>query len=169
MITLTWPMGQLIKVVAAFFRALGLQLLFITPLFWCLELSQNVAWRWVNGDWGWVYPGSTHHWFSFSSLGLWAGAVALLWVLHTFWFQPWQTKAWQRIITSTLLCWMGEWFVGFLAAEVFNTPFLVWPGTQLVYVSFSALFFWLGNVLIYHLLTQKVTDLNPAFDATSDA
>jgi hypothetical protein len=37
-----------------------------------------------------------------------------------------------------------------------------------VYVSFPALFFWVSNVIIYHLLTAYVIDLTPNYDAPAD-
>jgi hypothetical protein len=64
---------------------------------------------------------------------------------------------------------MGEWLGGFVAAEILHHPLQIWPGTKLVYVSFSALFFWLSNVIIYHLLTVSVVDLTPAYEAPADA
>ncbi|MBJ6766167.1 hypothetical protein JGU66_35900 [Myxococcaceae bacterium JPH2] len=168
MITLTWPLGQLFKTLASFLGVLVRQVLYITPLFWFLELSENVAWRWMNGTWGWVYPESPYEWFSFNSLFLWAAAVTMLWALHHFWFYPRRVKLWQRLITSTVIGWMGEWFAGFIAAEVFHHPLQIWPNSQLVYVSFSALFFWLSNTILYHLLTLNVVELSPAYDLHLD-
>ncbi|RKG99972.1 hypothetical protein D7X74_38960 [Corallococcus sp. CA047B] len=160
MIALTWTYGQLLRGAADMVRrVLLVQLLILAPCFWLLELSQNVAFRWMNGDWGWVYPESPHHWFSIVSLGLWSGAVVALWALNTYWFRPARMARWQRVLWASALCWLGQWLGGFLAAEVFHHPLQVWPGTRLVYVSFSALFFWAANALLY---LAVVRDPGPA-------
>ncbi|WP_141617130.1 hypothetical protein [Myxococcus sp. AB036A] len=148
-----------------FLRVLLTQVLYVAPLFWFMELAQNVAWRWMNGDWGWVFPKSPYHWFSFGSLILWAGCVALLWSLHFFWFYPRRVKVWSRLAIGAGVCWTGEWVGGYVAANVFNHPLQVWPGSPLVYVHYSALFFWVSNCIVYHLLTNDVVDLTPEYDA----
>lgn len=148
-----------------FLRVLLTQVLYVAPLFWFMELSQNLAWRWMNGDWGWVFPKSPYHWFSFGSLFLWAGCVALLWSLHFFWFYPRRVKLWPRLAIGAVVCWVGEWVGGYIAANVFNHPLQVWPGSPLVYVHYSALFFWVSNCIVYHLLTNDVVDLTPEYDA----
>ncbi|QDE93588.1 hypothetical protein BHS06_33930 [Myxococcus xanthus] len=148
-----------------FLRVLLTQVLYVAPLFWFMELAQNVAWRWMNGDWGWVFPKSPYHWFSFGSLILWAGCVALLWSLHFFWFYPRRVKVWPRLAIGAGVCWVGEWVGGYVAANVFNHPLQVWPGSPLVYVHYSALFFWVSNCIVYHLLTNDVVDLTPEYDA----
>ncbi|MCY1030244.1 hypothetical protein OV207_02160 [Corallococcus sp. BB11-1] len=171
MIALTWTYGQLLRGLADVVRRVLLaQLLLLVPCFWLLELSQNVAFRWMNGDWGWVYPESSHGWFSVISLGLWSGAVVALWALNTRWFRPARMPRWQRVLWSTALCWLGQWLGGFLAAEVFHHPFQVWPGSRLVYVSFSALFFWAANALLYQWIARDDPEALPprASEATSE-
>ncbi len=164
-----WPTGLVQKNPATFFRILLTQVLYIAPLFWFMELAQNVAWRWVNGDWGWYFPESPYHWFSFASIILWAGCVMLLWSLHYFWFYPRRVKLWTRVGIGAAACWAGEWVGGFVAANVFNHPLQVWPGSPLVYVHWCALFFWVSNVIVYQLLTVSVVDLTPAYDAPAEA
>ncbi|RKG70707.1 hypothetical protein [Corallococcus terminator] len=166
MIALTWTYGQLLRGVADLARrVLLVQLLILAPCFWLLELSQNVAFRWMNGDWGWVYPESPHRGFSVVSLGLWSGAVVALWALNTLWFRPARMALWQRVLWTTALCWPGQWLCGFIAAEVFHHPFQVWPGTRLLYVSFSSLFFWAANALLYQWV---VRDPQPVAPRTSE-
>lgn len=133
---------------------LASQVFHLAPLFWLLELSQNVAWRWMNGEWGWVYPASAYHWFSFGSLVLWASAVCLMWSLHTFWFEPRRVKLWRRIVYGGAVTWGGEWLGGFLAVQLTGEPMQVWPGSSLVYVSYPAIFFWVSNITVYFLLTM---------------
>lgn len=165
-----WPTtGLFQRNPATYFRILLTQVLYIAPLFWFMELAQNVAWRWVNGDWGWIFPESPYNWFSFASIILWAGCVVLLWSLHYFWFHPRRVKVWTRVALGAVACFVGEWVGGFLAANVFNHPLQVWPGSPLVYVHWCALFFWVSNVIVYQLLTVNVVDLTPAYDAPPDA
>jgi hypothetical protein len=150
MLALTWTCGQLCRVLAERLRRfLLVQLLVLVPGFWLLELGQNVAFRWMNGDWAWVYPESAHRWYSVVSLGLWSAAVVGLWALHTYWFRPLKVAPWQRVLWATLACWGGHWLFGFVAAEAFHHPLQVWPGSRLTYVSFSALFFWAAIALVY--------------------
>ena len=149
-------------------RVLATQILYIAPLLWLLELSQNQAWKAVNGTYGWVYPDSDYGWFSFGSMALWAGAVFLMWTLHYSWFYPKGVKLWTRIAIASVVCWAGEWVGGFLPVVLIGKHLQVWPGTALVYVSFPAIFFWVSNVIIYHLLTVYVIDLTPSYDAPPD-
>ncbi|MCP3143940.1 hypothetical protein [Pyxidicoccus xibeiensis] len=168
MISLSWPLALLWKKAAAYLRVLLTQVLYIAPLFWFMELAQNIAWKQMNGEWGWYYPESPYHWFSFGSLILWTGCVGLLWSMHCLWFYPRRMTVWPRILISAVVCWLGEWFGGYVAANVFGHPLQVWPGSPLVYVHYSALFFWVSNAVIYHLLTVNVVDLTPAYDAPRD-
>jgi hypothetical protein len=149
-------------------RVLATQILYLTPIFWLLELTQNQLFRIVQGEWGWIYPSSPYHWFSFGSLMLWAGCIFLLWTLHYYWFYPKRVTVWQRVAFGTVITWAGEWLGGYLMDKVVGSPLQVWPGSPLVYVSFGALFFWMSNVIIYHLLTVNAVDLTPDYDAPAD-
>lgn len=169
MSTITWPTVDREKPLAVYLRVLATQVLFITPLFWFMELAQNHLFLWATGQWGWVFPESPYEWFSFGSIGLWAGAVGLFWSLHYFWFYPRNVKPWVRIVVGGLAGWAGEWVSGYVAAHVLGKPLQVWPGSPLVYVSFPALFFWMTDVVTYHLLTVTVMDLTPAYDAPGEA
>lgn len=115
----------------------------------------------IQGEWGWIYPASHYRWFSFSSLLLWAGAIWLLWTLHYCWFQPKRLSFWRRVAWGTAFTWGGEWLAGFVADKGLGTPMQVWPGSLLVYVSFGAVFFWVSNVIVYHLLTVNAADVTP--------
>lgn len=150
-------------------RVLATQILYLTPIFWLLELAQNQLFRLVQGEWGWVYPASPYGWFSFGSLTLWAGAITLLWTLHYFGFYPRKVSVWRRVLISAVILWAGEWLGGFLADKVFGSPLQVWPGSPLVYVSFGAIFFWVSNACIYHLLSVNAVDLTPDYDAPRDS
>jgi hypothetical protein len=149
-------------------RVLATQVLYLAPLLWLLELSQNQAWRAVNGTWGWVYPDSPYEWFSFGSMVLWAGAVFLMWTMYYYWFYPKGVKPWTRVLIASVVCWAGEWVGGFLSVQLTGKHLQVWPDSKLVYVSFPAIFFWVSNVIVYHLLTVYVVDLTPDYDAPPD-
>ncbi|XXF77804.1 hypothetical protein P2318_32855 [Myxococcaceae bacterium GXIMD 01537] len=165
--TLTRP-GAPERSIAVFLRVLATQVLFITPLFWLMELAQNHLWRAVSGDWGWVYPASPYGWFSFPSMVLWAGAVGIFWALHYFWFYPRDVSPWLRVLVGGLAGWAGEWVGGFLALRLTGQPLHVWPHSPLVYISVPAVFFWMSNVVVYELLTVNVVDLTPDYDAPGD-
>ena len=64
--------------------------------------------------------------------------------------------------------WCGEWVGGYVSDKFFGNPMQEWPGSPLVYVSFGAIFFWMSNVTIYHLLTVNAVDLTPDYDAPAD-
>jgi hypothetical protein len=167
--TLTWTTQAREKSLGVYLRVLATQVLFITPLFWLMELAQNNVWRWVTGQWGWVYPTSPYGWFSFNSMVLWAGAVLTFWSLHCFWFYPREVPTWLRIVVGGVAGWAGEWVGGYLAVHLTGSPLHVWPGSPLVYISVPALFFWMSNVVTYHLLTVNVVDLTPGYDSPGDA
>lgn len=166
--TLTWPTQEPEKSLGVCLRVLVTQMLFITPLFWLMELAQNHVWLWTTGQWGWVYPTSPYGWFSFKSMTLWGGAVSLFWGLHYFWFYPRNVKPWLRMVVGGAAGWAGEWVGGFLAVKLTGQPLHVWPASPLVYISVPALFFWMSNVITYHLLTVNVVDLTPGYDAPGD-
>lgn len=149
-------------------RVLATQILYVAPLLWLLELSQNQAWKAVNASYGWVYPASPYGWFSFGSMVLWAGSVFLMWTMNYYWFHPRGMRLWTRIALASMVCWVGEWVGGYMAVQLTGQPLHVWPGAKLVYVSFPAIFFWVSNVIIYHLLTAYVIDLTPNYDAPAD-
>lgn len=149
-------------------RVLATQILYVAPLLWLLELLQNQAWRAANGTYGWVYPDSAYGWFSFGSMALWVGAVFLMWTLHFYWFYPRQVRLWTRVFITSAVCWVGEWVGGYLSVRLTGRHLHVWPGAVLVYVSFPAIFFWVSNVIVYHLLTVYVIDLTPNYDAPAD-
>ena len=149
-------------------RVLATQILYLAPLLWLMELAQNQAWRAANGTYGWVYPDSPYGWFSFGSMTLWAGAVFLMWTMHYYVFHPRRVRIWSRVAIASLVCWVGEWVGGYLSVQLTGKHLHVWPGSSLVYVSGPALFFWVSNVIVYHLLTVNVVDLTPEYDAPVD-
>lgn len=159
--TLTLAAAAQERSFSTYARVLATQILYLTPFFWLLELTQNQLFRLVQGDWGWIYPASPYYWFSFASLGLWAFGIGLMWTLHYYWFYPRRLPVWQRVAYGTVFAWCVEWLGGWVADKALGTPLQVWPGSPLVYVSFGALFFQVSNVTLYHLLTVHAVDLTP--------
>ena len=166
--TLTLVPGVPVRSFSVYARVLATQILYLTPFFWLLELTQNQLFRWVQGEWGWIYPASPYHWFSFASLAMWAIGIGLMWTLHYYWFHPKQLPVWRRVAWGTVIAWCTEWLGGWVADKVLGAPLQVWPGSPLVYVSFGAIFFWMSNVALYYLLTVHAVDLTPDYDAPVD-
>jgi hypothetical protein len=166
--TLTLATGAQVRSFSTYARVLATQILYLTPIFWLLELTQNQLFRWVQGDWGWIYPASPYYWFSFASLAMWAIGIGLMWTLHYYWFHPRKMPVWRRVAWGTVIAWCVEWLGGWVADKVLGAPLQVWPGSPLVYVSFGAIFFWMSNVTLYYLLTVHAVDLTPDYDAPSD-
>ncbi|MBN1209821.1 MAG: hypothetical protein JXB05_33535 [Myxococcaceae bacterium] len=166
---LTLVTGQQDKSFFTYARVLATQILYLTPVFWLLELTQNQLFRIVQGEWGWIYPSSPYQWFSFASLLVWALGIGVMWTLHYYWFYPRRVAVWRRVAYGTIAAWGIEWAGGFVHDKLLGTPLQVWPGSPLVYVSFGAIFFWMSNIIIYHLLTVSTVDLTPDYDAPEDA
>ena len=166
--TLTLATGQQERSFLTYSRVLATQILYLTPIFWLLELTQNQLFHMVQGEWGWTYPSSRYEWFSFSSLMMWAFGIGLLWTLHYYWFYPKRVTVWRRVAYGTVLGWCVEWAGGFAAAKIAGNPLQVWPGSPLVYVSLGAIFFWMSNIVVYQLLTVNAVDLTPEYDAPAD-
>jgi hypothetical protein len=152
---------------AGYLGSLVFHLVYVTPIFWFMELLQNQLYWVLTGKPGWTYPRSPYNWFSFESIGLWGGSVVIIWCLHFFWFLRRDVGQVKRMIIAGSLCWAGEWLAGFVAAEVFHRPLQVWTDAPLVYVGFSALFFWWWNVLLYQLLTVDIARLGRSVNGRS--
>ncbi len=105
--TLTLATGLRARSFWTYARVLATQILYLAPVFWLLELTQNQLFRLVQGEWGWVYPASPYGWFSFGSLTLWAGAIFLLWTLHYYWFYPKKVSVWRRVLIGAAFTWTG--------------------------------------------------------------
>ena len=137
---------------------LTIQVLYITPLFWLMELLQNQFFRVAinGGSWGWQYPESRHVWFSFWSLLLWAGTVTVFLLLHRFVFEPMGTSLLVRVVVAGTIGWTGEYVAGYLAANVLKRPLQIWNFARWRFVRPIALPFWMANVLLYYLLTRHM-------------
>jgi hypothetical protein len=151
---------------------LAVQVLYIGPLFWFIELLQNQFFRLVqHGTWGWEYPNSlscgpspgmtAHRWFCFKSIGLWCTSVAMFWLLEVLWFKRKQTPFWLRALIAGTLGWAGEFTAGWVSYKVFGVYLQRWNDSNLEFVKLIALPFWWSNYLVFHLLSARLGDRVP--------
>lgn len=145
--------------VAGYLGSLVFHVSYVTPIFWFVELLQNQLYWKLTGEPGWTYPLSPYHWFSFESVGLWAGSVTIIWCLNFFWFLRRDVGLVKRMVIAGTICFAGEWLAGFVADRVLDHPLQIWTNAPLVYIKFSALFFWWWDVLLYELLTVDIARL----------
>jgi hypothetical protein len=151
-------------------RLLGpliIQILYLTPLFWLMELVHNQFFRVVlnGGEWGWHYPRSRHGWFSFWSLPAWAATVAIFCLLHCFLFERWRAGLPARVAVGGAVGWLGEYSTGFFAARVLKKPLQIWNRSRLRFVRPIALPFWMTNLLLYYFLVHHLGGALPLMAA----
>jgi hypothetical protein len=144
---------------ANIFARLGIQVLYIGPLFWFMELLQNLFFRAVQGTWGWTYPPAQppHDWYSFKSLGLWGVSVAVFWLLETGLFRPRATPFWARMLIAGTIGWAGEWAAG-ATAHLLGWHMQEWTDAPLHWVKLVALPFWWSDFAVFHLLSAHLRD-----------
>jgi hypothetical protein len=137
---------------------LALQVLYIGPLFWFMELLQNQIFNRAQGKWGWFYPTSDYHWFCFKSLGLWGGSIAVFWLLEVLWFQPRNIGFLRRMFIAGTIGWVGEWTAGWASYKIFGVYLQRWNDSSLQFVKVIALPFWWSNFAVFHLLSANIRD-----------
>ncbi|HEY4184798.1 MAG TPA: hypothetical protein VGP07_06990 [Polyangia bacterium] len=154
---------------------LALQVLYIAPLFWFMELLQNLVFLKVAKNYGWYYPLQELNgfgglcrdpklgvdalpwaWLSVRSFPLWAGTVAIFSMLDHFWFERRDLRLLWRALIAGLVGWGGEWAVGYASRHYLHSYLQIWPGTTLVYVSFTAIPFWISDFYVFHWLTLGI-------------
>ena len=140
------------------YRFVG-QVLFLSPLFWFMELLQNQAYRLVTSQFGWLYrlpPPSAHTtWYSVRSLPCWLLTVSVFSMLDEI-FQRKQLPGLARLVIAGTVGWVGEWTIGYVAAHLSQRGLQFWPGSPLVYIAFSALPIWWMDFLIFQWLTREL-------------
>ena len=138
---------------------LAIQVFYIGPLFWFMELLQNQVFRLAQGGtWGWVYPSSPYDWFCFKSLALWGGSIAVFWLLEVVWFRKRHKPFWQRMLIAGTIGWCGEWTAGWVSYKIFGVYLQRWNNSSLEFVKVIALPFWWTNFAIFHLLSANLRD-----------
>lgn len=140
------------------------QVLYITPLFWFMELFQNWIYKEVTGQYGWGYPDAAGAlrdatvplaWYSLKSVPLWGLTVVVFSTLEPIFVKHKLSFLWRMAIAGGI-GWAGEWTAGFLSTRVLHEYLQVWHDTKLIYISVSVLPFWCLNFLFFHLLTKEL-------------
>lgn len=148
-------------------RRAAVQLLYITPIFWFNELAQNWVFRLATGTFGWGYPSTPDprgplDWYSLWSLPAWALTVVAFSALQFFFFEraregeAHRVPFWAQVTIAGAVGWGGEWATGYLSTTVLHHYLQVWPSSPLVFVSLSALPFWLVDYMLFHHLTSEL-------------
>lgn len=135
-------------------RRLLVQVLFIAPLFWFLELLQNQFYRVVLHEYGWRYQHHKGPWFSFESLLLWAVTITAFSLLDDLAFEPRRLALGLRMVLAGVIGWCGEWASGAFFDHVFGHPMQIWRDSSLVYVAPSALPFWILDFAVFYGLVR---------------
>jgi hypothetical protein len=136
------------------------QILFISPLFWFMELLQNKIYLLALDRYGWGYDpdpqGRLTSWYSFRSLLPWVTTVAVFSLLDTFWFERRRLALPLRMLIAGVIGFAGEWCTGFVSDRMLGHCLQIWPGSPLVYIAFSALPFWFIDYAVFHWLTREL-------------
>lgn len=136
------------------------QVIVIAPILWLLELFQNKLYFLATGKWGWVYPNSPYHWFSFETLANWALTVVVIYIVYRVWFIPRYTGILTRILIIGLMGVILEYANGFLYHHVTGSYLFVWEHSRFKYIDFIAIPMWWVNAAAYHFLSVKLVNLH---------
>jgi len=138
---------------------LASQVMFLAPLFWFMELLQNQLYLWVTGSYGWGYlpgpDGLPTAWYSLLSVPLWAITIATFSLLDGI-FERQRTPYLLRTVIAGVVGFAGEFTAGFVGDRYLHHCLQIWPKSNLVYISLTALPFWCADYLIFHLLTREL-------------
>lgn len=128
-----------------------------TPFFWFFELLQNLAYKATIGEYGWVYPTESSHWYSFRTLPSWGIALAVMLFVDKF-FRAKNYSLLTICLTAGSICWGLEWCNGFLWAELLQQPLYIWTFSPLKYVGIEAIVLWCLDVwvLLKLIEAQKI-------------
>jgi hypothetical protein len=141
-----------------FLKTLPIQLLLLTPLYWFVEILQNLVYKVAIGDYGWYYPQDSFHWFSFRTLPSWAIALVVMAALYHYVFIPNKFSIWKNCFIAGSICWAMEWINGYLYAEILQQPLYIWTYSPLKYVGIEAIILWWADVWLYHYLRKYFTN-----------
>jgi hypothetical protein len=136
------------------------QVLFISPLFWFMELAQNKLYLLATDRYGWGYEPDAHGvltaWYSFRSLLPWVITVAAFSLLDSLLFERWRLSLIVRVLIAGTVGLIGEWTIGLTFDRVLGHCLQIWPQSRFVYVSPSALPFWCFDYVVFHWLTREL-------------
>jgi hypothetical protein len=136
------------------------QVIVVGPMLWLLELFQNKLYFLSTGKWGWIYPGSPYHWFSFESLPNWCLSVVVIYIIYRVWFMPKQMNALLCIGIIGIIGVGLEYANGFAYYQVTGRYLFIWENSWFKYIDFIAIPMWWFNAAVYHLLTFKLINLH---------
>ena len=136
------------------------QVIVIAPVLWLLELFQNRLYFIATGKWGWVYPGSPYHWFSFETLSNWALSVIVIYAVYRIWFIPKNKNFIFRIVIIGIMGLVLEYFNGLIYHEFTGNYLFIWEHSRFKYIDFIALPMWWVNAGVYHFLSCKLLKLH---------
>jgi len=129
------------------------QVVLIGPLLWLLELFQNKLYFFATGKWGWVYPQSPYHWFSFETLPNWGLSVVVFYFIYRFWFRPKKMSVAASILIIGILGVVLEWCNGFLMHRLTGEPMFIWEHSSFLYIDYIAFPMWWFNASVYHFMS----------------
>lgn len=136
------------------------QVIIIAPILWLFELLQNRLYFEATGKWGWIYPNSPYHWFSFETLINWALTVLVIYIIYRIWFIPRYTKLMPRIVIIGMIGVVLEYANGLLYHQFTGSYLFVWEHSQLKYIDFIAIPMWWVNAAIYHFMSVNLVNLH---------
>ncbi|KAL0490810.1 catalase-peroxidase [Acrasis kona] len=135
---------------------LAIQLMYIPFIFWFIELSQNILTHKVTGEYGWYYPDSPYYWFSFQSVFSWGVLCFVFWNVWWWVLLTLRVNFWVKMLITTVIGWVTEYSLGFVAAKILGHPMQIWPKSPLIYVSYFAIVWWFMNSIIFYILVIKI-------------
>lgn len=136
------------------------QVVVIAPILWLLELFQNKLYFTATGKWGWVYPGSPYHWFSFETLTNWGLSVAVFYIVYRCWFIPKRLHTVKRIFIIGVMGLVLEYANGFLYHQVTGSYLFIWEQSRFTYIDYIAIPMWWFNAAVYHFMSGKFLNLH---------
>lgn len=170
--------GQRGLVMPRWIERLALQMLYIGPFLWCMELIQNLAIRAITGSYGWRFPlenlvggsgapsppasSDQWVWYSIKSLVGWVLIVAVFSLLdvHT------SKRGWslsKRALLGGTIGFAYEFALGLLADKVLHSCAQIWTTksqANLVYVSGIAWPLWCLDFVVFHWLTLGIRTIH---------
>jgi len=163
-------------VMSHWIERLGLQMLYIGPFLWCMELVQNLAIRAITGSYGWRFPlenlvggagGPSESsgqwvWYSIKSLAGWVLIVAVFSTLDVAaGRRGW--ALWKRALLGGTIGFVYEFALGMFADKVLHSCAQIWTTkspANLVYVSGIAWPLWCLDFIVFHWLTMGIRTIH---------
>lgn len=136
------------------------QVIVIAPILWLLELFQNKLYFLATGKWGWVYPNSPYHWFTFETLANWGMSVIVIYIIYRVFFIPKYTSTLVRILIIGIIGFILEYANGFFYHQLTGSYLFIWEHSRFTYIDLIALPMWWFNAAVYHFLSIGLLNLH---------